>query len=137
MTDLQQLSELDYDALGDRLPRRHRPLATALARKTLRLLGWRLLGKIPNIPQAVIIGAPHTSNVDGVPALLTMLALGLDIKIMGKKQLFAVPIMAQILAWVGVIPIDRDAKGSVLQANIDRFATGAPLLLALAPGRYA
>lgn len=133
MTDLQQLSELDYDALGDRLPRRHRPLATALARKTLRLLGWRLLGKIPNISQAVIIGAPHTSNVDGVPALLTMLALGLDIKIMGKKQLFAVPIMAQILAWVGVIPIDRDAKGSVLQANIDRFATGAPLLLALAP----
>ena len=127
------LAELDYDDLGELLPRRHRPLATKVARRLLSLLGWRLLGKLPNVPQAVIIGAPHTSNVDGVPAILTMLALGLDIKVMGKKQLFSVPILSQFLTWVGVIAIDRDKKGSVLQANIDRFATGTPLLMALAP----
>lgn len=129
----QSLPKFDYDALGAQLPRRHRPLATKIARRLLALLGWRLLGKLPDVPQAVIIGAPHTSNVDGVPAILTMLALGLDIKVMGKKQLFSVPILSQFLTWVGVIAIDRDKKGSVLQANIDRFATGEPLLLALAP----
>lgn len=127
------LAELDYDDLGELLPRRHRPLATKVARRLLSLLGWRLLDKLPNVPQAVIIGAPHTSNVDGVPAILTMLALGLDIKVMGKKQLFSVPILSQFLTWVGVIAIDRDKKGSVLQANIDRFATGTPLLMALSP----
>lgn len=129
----QSLPKFDYDALGSQLPRRHRPLATKIARGLLAMLGWRLLGRLPDVPQAVIIGAPHTSNVDGVPAILTMLALGLDIKVMGKKQLFSVPILSQFLTWVGVIAIDRDKKGSVLQANIDRFATGEPLLLALAP----
>ncbi|OOS19816.1 1-acyl-sn-glycerol-3-phosphate acyltransferase [Moraxella pluranimalium] len=129
----QLLPKFSYDALGSQLPRRHRPLATKMARRLLAMLGWRLLGRLPDVPQAVIIGAPHTSNVDGVPAILTMLALGLDIKVMGKKQLFSVPILSQFLTWVGVIAIDRDKKGSVLQANIDRFATGEPLLLALAP----
>ena len=52
---------------------------------------------------------------------------------MGKKELFAVPLLSQFLRWAGVIPIDRDKKGSVLQANIDRFNTGKPLFLALAP----
>lgn len=130
---MNALPPMDLTALGDRLPRRHRPKTAYLARLALQALGWKITGSLPNIPQAVIIGVPHTSNYDGVPALLASLAIDVDIRVLGKKQLFAVPILLHLLRWVGVMPIDRDKKGSVLQANIDRFATGKPFFLALAP----
>lgn len=96
-------------------------------------MGWQIVGDIPNIPQAVLIGVPHTSNIDGLYALPMLFALNININILGKKQLFNIPVLAQFLRYAGVIPIDRDKKGSVLQANIDRFKTGKPLFLALAP----
>ena len=34
---------------------------------------------------------------------------------------------------MGVIPIDRGNKGSVLQSSIDKFKTGQPLFLGLSP----
>ena len=52
---------------------------------------------------------------------------------MGKHTLFKVPVFAQLLKWIGVVPIDRGNKGSVLQASIDKFKTGKPLFLGLAP----
>ena len=126
---MNTLPPMDLTALGDRLPRRHRPKTAYLARLALQALGWQITGSLPNIPQAVVIGVPHTSNYDGVPALLASLAINVDIRVLAKKQLFAVPILSHLLRWVGVMPIDRDKKGSVLQANIDRFATGKPFFL--------
>lgn len=130
---MDRLDQFDFDNIGDQLPRRRQGLISMLARYLLKLLGWQILGKLPNVPQAVLVGAPHTSNYDGLPAILMVLATGLDIKVLGKKQLFAVPVLASFLRWAGVVAIDRDKKGSVLQANIDRFASGQPLLLGLAP----
>lgn len=52
---------------------------------------------------------------------------------MGKHTLFTVPVLAQLLRWIGVIPIDRGNKGSVLQASIDKFKNGEPLFLGLSP----
>ena len=86
-----------------------------------------------NISQAVVLALPHTSNIDGVYAIPSLFALDLKISIMGKHTLFKVPIFAQLLSWIGVIPIDRSDKGSVLQASIDKFKTGKPLFLGLAP----
>ena len=44
------------------------------------------MGQIPNIDQAVVIGVPHTSNLDGVYALPLLVELGVDIKILAKKR---------------------------------------------------
>jgi len=33
-----------------------------LALFIMRLLGWRVEGKLPNLPKFILIGAPHTSN---------------------------------------------------------------------------
>ena len=52
---------------------------------------------------------------------------------MGKHTLFKIPGVAQLMHWIGVIPIDRSNKGSVLQASIDKFKTGKPLFLGLSP----
>lgn len=76
---------------------------------------------------------PHTSNVDGVYAIPAVLSLDFGISLMGKKSLFKNPIMGAFMRWAGVIPINRKAKGSVLQATIDKFKEGKPLFIGLAP----
>lgn len=119
--------------MGDLVPRRGNKVAPIIASAMLKAAGWRTVGEIPNIPQAVVLALPHTSNVDGVYAIPSLFALDLKISIMGKHTLFKVPVLAQLLRWMGIIPIDRDNKGSVLQASIDKFKTGEPLFLGLSP----
>ena len=47
------------------------PAFRGLFRLSLRLLGWRVVGQLPDIPKFVIAGAPHTSNWDFVMFLAT------------------------------------------------------------------
>lgn len=131
--DMNALPNIDSTALGDNVPRRHGKITPSLARTFLNLIGWQIVGDIPNINKAVLLAVPHTSNFDGVYAIATLLALDVDIKIMGKKELFKLPVMSHFLRWGGVVPIDRANKGSTLQATIDKFATSNKLFLALAP----
>ena len=130
---MSKLPKLSKRHLGDLVPRRGNKVAPIIASVMLKAAGWRTVGEIPNIPQAVVLALPHTSNVDGIYAIPSLFALDLKISIMGKHTLFKVPVFAQLLNWIGVIPIDRGNKGSVLQASIDKFKTGKPLFLGLAP----
>ena len=127
------LPKLSRKDLGDLVPKRGGTITPVIASFLLRTLGWRTVGDIPNISQAVVLALPHTSNVDGVYALPSLFALDLKISIMGKHTLFKIPVLAQLLQWLGIIPINRGNKGSVLQASIDKFKTGEPLFLGLSP----
>lgn len=130
---MSKFPKLSKRHLGDLVPRRGNKVAPIIASAMLKAAGWRTVGEIPNIPQAVVLALPHTSNVDGVYAIPSLFALDLKISIMGKHTLFKVPVLAQLLRWMGIIPIDRGNKGSVLQASIDKFKTGEPLFLGLSP----
>ncbi|MGP5134932.1 lysophospholipid acyltransferase family protein [Psychrobacter cibarius] len=127
------LPKLSKKQLGSLVPKRGNKIAPVIASAMLKAAGWRTVGEIPDISQAVVLALPHTSNVDGVYAIPSLFALDLKISIMGKHTLFKVPVFAQLLSWIGVIPVDRSDKGSVLQASIDKFKTGKPLFLGLAP----
>lgn len=128
-----RLPKLSRKDLGSLVPKRGEKITPFIGSYLLKMAGWRIVGKIPNIPQAVVLAVPHTSNMDGIYAIPSLFALDLKISIMGKHTLFKVPVLAKMLRWVGVIPIDRGNKGSVLQASIDKFKTGEPLFLALSP----
>lgn len=130
---MNNLPRLSAQQLGSQVPRRNNPTIAKLAQKFMDLAGWKIVGQIPDIPKAVILAAPHTSNFDGVYAIPTLLALDTDIKLMGKKQLFQIPILKHILKWAGVIAVDREKKGSTLQASIDRFNQESKLFLGIAP----
>lgn len=127
------LPNLSKEQVGDNVPRRGNKVSPIIGSWLMKTVGWRTVGEIPNISQAVVLALPHTSNVDGVYAIPSLFALDLKISIMGKHTLFKVPVFAQLLNWIGVIPINRTDKGSVLQASIDKFKTGKPLFLGLAP----
>ena len=101
-----------------------------IGRSVLRLGGWRMVGAFPDIPKLVLIGAPHSSNWDGVWGFAAKAALGLDIKVLGKDSLFKVPLLGSLLRHLGVIPVDRSASHGVVEQaaamirNADRFWFG-------------
>lgn len=127
------LPKLNKKDLGNLVPKRHGSIVPPISSWLMKAAGWRTVGKIPNISQAVVLALPHTSNMDGVYALPSLFALDVKISIMGKHTLFKVPVLSQLLRWMGIIPINRSEKGSVLQASIDKFKSGEPLFLGLSP----
>ncbi len=127
------LPKLRRKDLGNLIPKRNGSITPPIASLLMKAAGWRTVGEVPNIAQAVVLALPHTSNVDGVYALPCLFSLDLKVSIMGKHTLFKVPVLKQLLHWLGIIPINRGDKGSVLQASIDKFKNGEPLFLGLSP----
>jgi len=92
-----------------------------LGRSVLRLGGWRIVGPIPDLPKAVLVVAPHSSNWDGVWGMAAKMALGLEVRVLGKTQLFWWP-LGPLLRRLGAIPVDRSSpRGTVEQAIIRDF----------------
>jgi 1-acyl-sn-glycerol-3-phosphate acyltransferase len=103
-----------------------------IARLLLRLGGWTVVGKVPTVGKAVVIGAHHTSNWDGFWALVYIKAFGLDIKFFVKDSLFWFP-LSTLLRSFGGIPLDRkNARASVAQA-IAEFDRNETFYFGLAP----
>jgi 1-acyl-sn-glycerol-3-phosphate acyltransferase len=104
-----------------------------LGRVILRMGGWRMVGRFPDIPKLVLIGAPHSSNWDGVWGFAAKMAMGLDIKILGKDSLFRVPLLGAALRHLSVIPVDRSAAQGVVEQAAALIAQADKLWFGLAP----
>lgn len=102
-------------------------------RTVLRLGGWRVDGVLPDIPRLVMIGAPHSSNWDGVWGFSAKLALGLDVRVLGKDSLFKVPVLGLVLRRLGVIPVDRSAASGVIQQAAGLIRGSTKFWYGLAP----
>lgn len=98
----------------------------------LRLIGWRIRGQFPDVPKAVIIAAPHTSNFDGIVAFGVIFGLGVRFAVMTKHTLFTWP-FGPLMRWMGCIPIDREAAGDVVGQSVRRFREREQLWLGVAP----
>jgi 1-acyl-sn-glycerol-3-phosphate acyltransferase len=103
-----------------------------LMRGLLRLSGWRLLGELPDVPKLIIIGAPHSSYWDGVWGLMIKIALGLDIKIMIKREVLDSP-LGLVLRPIGMIGINRKAALNVVGQMVRRFADHPRMWLGITP----
>ena len=112
---------------------RHNAFTRWLGRTVLRLGGWRMVGAFPDLPKVVLIAVPHSSNWDGIWGFAAKLAMGLELKVLGKQELFWWP-LGPLLARMGVIAVDRRAASGVVGqvADMIRGADG-PLWFALAP----
>lgn len=118
--------------IGARVPRRGNAFSRALGAAVLRVLGWRLEGEIPDEARFVLIGAPHTSNFDGILALATLTALGLRAGTMIKDSAFKGALGA-LLRWFGAIPINRRSPKGVVEQSIDAFRRNEQFILLIAP----
>lgn len=120
-------------ALPPSAPRaRHGAFARWLGRSVLRLGGWRVTGTLPDVPRLVIIAAPHSSNWDGIWGFAAKLALGFDVRILGKAELFWWP-LGPLLRRLGVMPVDRASPHGTVQQAVDMIRAGDQVWFALAP----
>jgi 1-acyl-sn-glycerol-3-phosphate acyltransferase len=119
--------------IGPRVPRTRHPVLRWLALRLLGLLGWRLDVRFPDEPKFVILGAPHTSNWDGVLGVLAMLAMDLRLALYVKHTAFENPVIGRILRGLDAFPVDRTAPGGVVAQTIAAFRDRPQLTIAIAP----
>ena len=93
---------------------------------------WKLVSEPAPTRPTVLIGAPHTSNWDFVLMLGIAWKLGIDIRWLGKKSLFAGwrgPIMRRL----GGIPVDRSDASRVVDEVVARIRSGEVFSLVVTP----
>jgi len=107
-------------------------LMRSLAFSILKVFGWRLEGRLPDVNKLVVIAAPHTSNWD-LPVLLS-LAFALKAKAcwLGKHTLFRWP-YGFLFRWMGGIPVYRSASQNVVAQSVEMFRNSEKLILTIPP----
>ena len=103
-----------------------------VGRLGLWLMGWRVVGGLPEGARAVLVGHPHTSSWDFPLAVLATWSMGVDMKYIGKASLFTGP-FGWLFRGLGGIPVDRSKTSDTVAQVAERFAQGEPLVLGLAP----
>ena len=104
----------------------------SLAQWLLKVGDWTIVGGVPDVPKAVFIAAPHTSNWDGLWALVYKVAFDIDVKFFAKHSLFWFP-LGNILRALGGIDLDRGKAGTAVQEAIRMFETEEQFYFGLAP----
>jgi len=98
----------------------------------LRRAGWNITPFPEDIQKAVVVGGPHTSNWDGVLAVLSGSALGLDSRVLVKNNLFFWP-LGPVLKKLGAIPINRGQSSGVVEQAAAEFRQREKLILIVTP----
>lgn len=111
-------------------------MIAALCKLILKLIGWRIPSELPAAERYVLIGYPHTSNIDFFIAMLAKGALGLKFHFVAKHTLFWWP-LSSILRALGGIPVDRRSSNGFIGQLVERFNTAKankqPLVVGMMP----
>jgi 1-acyl-sn-glycerol-3-phosphate acyltransferase len=103
-----------------------------LAKFIMRLLGWHVDGKLPDLPKFVLIGAPHTSNWDFVLFLGLIFYLRANVRFMGKAELFRWPI-GWFFRYCGGVPVDRKKSTGLVDQMVKACNESEKFILTIAP----
>jgi len=103
-----------------------------LARISMRLLGWRIDGTLPNLPKFILIGAPHTSNWDFLLFLGVIFSLRANVRFMGKAELFRFPV-GWFFRYCGGVPVDRKKSTGLVEQMVKVCNKSEQFILTIAP----
>lgn len=109
-----------------------KPFLSRISLFILRIFGWKVSGKAPDVPKYVMIAAPHTSNWDFVVCLLISFVLDIKIYVMAKKELMEWP-CGSGFKWLGVIPVDRSGPNNTVAQAIQVFQESEKLIMVIPP----
>ncbi len=99
-----------------------------LARIWLAIWRWKVVQQEPIPPKCVMIAAPHTSNWD-FPITMAMAAdHGIDIRWLGKSQMF-VPVFGALFRWLGGISVERSSASGLVGDLAAEFSRHDELIL--------
>lgn len=103
-----------------------------LGRMVYRLRGWRLVGELPPLKKFVIIGAPHTSNWDGMFFLAGVADLGVRLRFLSKPENLR-GVRGPVFRYFGAIGVDRKSASNVVADIAAQFEAHESFILALGP----
>jgi 1-acyl-sn-glycerol-3-phosphate acyltransferase len=101
----------------------------AIARLILKLWRWTPVGTKPS-RGAIIVCAPHTSNVDYLLMIFTAWTQHMNLSFLGKSQLFKPP-LGWLMRATGGIPVDRSAANGLVGQMSDAFNANPDMMLAI------
>ncbi|SPL71863.1 1-acyl-sn-glycerol-3-phosphate acyltransferase [Acinetobacter stercoris] len=122
----------NFPALPPLVPKRGTNTSRSFFKNLFKLQGWSFEGEFPDLPKAVAIVMPHTSNYDAWYGFMAMLGLGLRLTIFGKDSLFNSP-LKKIYQWMGVIPVHRDSPHGLTEQIIQIIQQQEQIWIAIAP----
>lgn len=97
------------------------------------LLGWKIVGNMPEYPKFIVAVAPHTSNWDFPVGLAARSLLRItNAQFLGKSQLFKPP-FGWFFRWLGGHPVDRASSHDMVDQVVKIFDAHDKFILALAP----
>lgn len=96
-------------------------------------MGWKIVGSYPKeLKKFIIVGAPHTSNIDFVLGALMKYIFELPINFIGKHTLFKPP-YGFIFKALGGVSVDRSKSTNMVDAIIKVFNEKKEFILGLSP----
>ena len=109
-------------------------IAKLLGKTFFQASGWtyEIAPDALSDPKQVVIGFPHTTNMDTVRAMALLNILQLPYHILVKQELFK-PVLGQVLTGLGCIPVDRKNSKNIVQQMVEEFAKHERFSLVIAP----
>lgn len=126
------MTKKHFPELPPLVPSRGNRLSRYFFKRIFLAQGWQLEGEFPNLPKAVAIISPHTSNIDAWHGFIALLAIGLKVTIFGKNSLFHTP-LKPLLEWIGVIPVVRDSPQGHTQQIVEIIKQKNQIWVGMAP----
>ena len=108
------------------------PVSRAFGRLMMRIVRMKVTGSVPDVPKAILIGTPHTSNWDLILALGMRYELGLKYHWMMKKEAFFFP-FGGMFKRMGGIPVDRKAAKNAVGQIEDWFNSQEKAWIGITP----
>ncbi len=103
-----------------------------VAKMLLALLGWSVTGDRITTAKGIFVVVPHTHWEDFPLGLAVRAWLGLRVRFIAKKSLFAGP-AGPIFRMLGGYPVDRSRRQGFVQAVVDIFDRHERFYVAIAP----
>ena len=101
-------------------------------RTILELMGWRIIGQLPERNKMIMAIAPHTSNWDFFMGVFALFGIGARFNWIGKHTIFRWPVKSLLLG-LGGIPVNRSATKGIVEQLISRFQESDYLVLVMTP----
>jgi 1-acyl-sn-glycerol-3-phosphate acyltransferase len=108
-------------------------ILSLIGRLVYKFMGWTY-DVLPDYwsDRCVVIGFPHTANMDTVRALTYIKVAKVDARLLVKAEWFFFP-MSVLLKSLGGLPVKRDKASGFVESAIKEFEKRENLILAMVP----
>jgi 1-acyl-sn-glycerol-3-phosphate acyltransferase len=103
-----------------------------ISRLILKLAGWKMYIRTPDVPKSIICVAPHTSNWDFIIGKLFYWSFGHTANFMIKKEWFTFPFNL-IMKPMGAIPVGGSRNNTLVDEMVKLFNDNERFQFAVTP----